>query len=376
MRITGALRSVRQKWSHAPWAQVCGLFPILGSPVALPLRRESGNPRPSYAVTGGLRTHGKNGPHAPWGQARGLFPIPGVTQRATFAAWSGDAPAPPRSINRNNQPTKKHTIMAIAIPHKPRYRDRTLPIYYLVGDRMLLRRRPASVHDPRTPAQLRQRLRLRVASRFLKGFRPMVAEGFAPEELDNLRRVGAYQQALGRLMRGALVETPEGVAIDAARVLLSEGYGAPLGAVRARAAGGTLRLAWEEDLPKGCGTLLVGVWHRGLEQAQCHRLAVAPGARAASLPLPAGWGEGTLDVWVAPHGAGKRGRYDSAHCVAAPATTTAGSATRQTAPAPVSRFAVAGRLADLPPKRRRKPPVVRVRHRRLRVDIYSGPRRR
>ena len=165
--------------------------------------------------------------------------------------------------------------MAIAIPHKPRYRDRTLPIYYLVGDRMLLRRRPASVHDPRTPAQLRQRLRLRVASRFLKGFRPMVAEGFAPEELDNLRRVGAYQQALSRLMRGALVEPPEGVAIDAARVLLSEGYGAPLGAVRARAAGGALRLAWEEDLPKGCGTLLVGVWHRGLEQAQCHRLAVA-----------------------------------------------------------------------------------------------------
>ena len=176
------------------------------------------------------------------------------------------------------------------------------------------------------------------------------------------------------------------MAIDAARVLLSEGYGAPLGAVRARVAGGALRLAWEEDLPKGCGTLLVGVWHRGLEQAQCHRLAVVPGARGVSLPLPAGWGEGTLDVWVAPHGAGKRGRYDSAHCVAAPATTTAVSATLQTAPAPsatlqtppapVSRFAVAGRLADLPPKRRRKPPVVRVRHRRLRVDIYSGPRRR
>ena len=230
------------------------------------------------------------------------------------------------SINRSNQP-KKHTIMAIAIPHKPRYRDRTLPIYYLVGDRMLLRRRPASVHDPRTPAQLRQRLRLRVASRFLKGFRPMVAEGFAPEELDNLRRVGAYQQALSRLMRGALVEPPEGVAIDASRVLLSEGYGAPLGAVRARAVGGTLRLAWEEDLPKGCGALLVGVWHRGLEQAQCHRLAVAPGARAASLPLPAGWGEGTLDVWVAPHGAGKRGRYDSAHCVAAPAPSATRHAT-------------------------------------------------
>ena len=251
--------------------------------------------------------------------------------------------------------------MAIAIPHKPRYRDRTLPIYYLVDDRMLLRRRPTQVHDPRTPAQLRQRLRMQVASRFLRGFRPMVAEGFAPEELDNLRRVGAYQQALGRLLRGALVETPEGVGIDAARVLLSEGYGAPLGAVRARAAGGTLRLAWEQGIPKKCGLLLVGVWHRGLAQARCHRLEVAPGARGASLPLPEGWDADTLDVWVAPRGAGERGRH---------------ATSLQTPAAPASRFAVAGRLADLPPKGRRKPPVVRVYHRRLRVDIYSGPRRR
>ena len=282
--------------------------------------------------------------------------------------------------------------MAIAIPHKPRYRDRTLPIYYLLGDRLVLRSRPSQVHDPRTPAQQRQRLRLRVASRFLKGFRPMVAEGFAPEELDNLRRVGAYQQALGRLLRGALVETPEGVGIDASRVLLSEGYGAPLGAVRARAAGGTLRLAWEQGIPKKCGLLLVGVWHRGLAQAQCHRLEVAPGARGASLPLPPDWADGPLDVWVAPRGAGKKERYDSAHCVATvgtgittaaatPESATQPGATRratslQTTSTPISRFAVAGRLADLPPRGRRKPPFVRVYHRRLRVDIYSGPRRR
>ena len=275
--------------------------------------------------------------------------------------------------------------MAIAIPHKPRYRDRTLPIYYLVDDRMLLRRRPTQVHDPRTPAQLRQRLRMQVASRFLRGFRPMVAEGFAPEELDNLRRVGAYQQALSRLLRGALVETPEGVGIDASRVLLSEGYGAPLGAVRARAAGGTLRLAWEHGIPKKCGLLLVGVWHRGLAQARCHTLEVAPGARGASVSLPPDWADGPLDVWVAPRGAGEKGRYDSTHCVATvgtgTTTTAAESATRPatslpTAPASISRFAVAGRLADLPPRGRRKPPFVRVYHRRLRVDIYSGPRRR
>ena len=95
----GSPASMRQKWSHAPWAQVCGLFPILGSPVALPLRRESGNPRPSYAVTGGLRTHGKNGPHAPWGQARGLFPIPAHPARYLRGVEAGMPP--PRSINQS-----------------------------------------------------------------------------------------------------------------------------------------------------------------------------------------------------------------------------------------------------------------------------------
>ena len=201
-----------------------------------------------------------------------------------------------------------------------------------------------------------------------------------------------FQLVLRAALRGALVEPPEGVGIDAARVLLSEGYGAPLGAVRARAAGGTLRLAWEHGVPRGCGALWVGVWHRGLAQAQCHRLEVAPGARGASLPLPPDWAEGPLDVWVAPRGAGEKGRYDSAHCVATvdtgtttaaatPESTTRSGATRhatslQTTSTPISRFAVAGRLADLPPRGRRKPPFVRVYHRRLRVDIYSGPRRR
>ncbi|KQM08159.1 MAG: hypothetical protein AL399_08830, partial [Candidatus [Bacteroides] periocalifornicus] len=136
--------------------------------------------------------------------------------------------------------------------------------------------------------------------------------------------------------------------------------------------------------------LLVGVWHRGLAQARCHTLEVAPGARGAAVPLPPDWADGPLDVWVAPRGAGEKERYDSAHCVATAGSTTTTSAqtgdavlgaTRpatslQTTAAPASRFAVSGRLADLPPKGRRKPPVVRVYHRRLRVDIYSGPRRR
>jgi len=103
--------------------------------------------------------------------------------------------------------------MAIAEPHQPRYQRRGAYIYYLLGERMVIRTRPAQVRDPRTPAQRRQRLRMRVASTFLKGFQRIVSRGFEPQLQENFRRVGAYQLALGHLMRHALRDARGGVTL-------------------------------------------------------------------------------------------------------------------------------------------------------------------
>ena len=235
--------------------------------------------------------------------------------------------------------------MAIAIPHRPRYRDRGLPIYYLVHGRMILRSRPHEVRDPRTPAQLRQRLRLRVASTFLKGFQPM----------------GAYQQALGHLMRNALVETPDGFAVDTARVQLAEGRTNPLGTIRATRTGGRLRVVWSNPLPSGCQQLLVGVWSRGHAQSLCQCIESSPGEQSVTLSLPSGWATDTLDVWVAPWGPSARARYESQHIV-----SIVGGAVQ---PMPM------GKLADLPPAKRKNSTLGVVRRRRVRVvDVYSGRR--
>lgn len=251
--------------------------------------------------------------------------------------------------------------MAIAIPHRPRYRDRGLPIYYLVDGRMILRSRPHEVHDPRTPAQLRQRLRLRVASTFLKGFQPMVAQGFSPEIQENFRKVGAYQQALGHLMRNALVETPDGFAVDMARVQLAEGRTNPLGTIRAARAGGRLRVAWSNPLPRGCQQMLVGVWSRGHAQPLCQCIEISPGEQSVTLSLPSGWATDTLDVWVAPWGPGARARYESQHIVSVVEDTVQ--------PLPT------GKLADLPLAKRKNSNFGVVRRRRVRVaDVYSGRR--
>ena len=204
--------------------------------------------------------------------------------------------------------------MAIAVPHQPRYQRRGAYIYYLLGEQMVIRTRPARVRDPRTPAQRRQRLRMRVASTFLKGFQPIVSRGFEPQLQENFRKVGAYQLALGHLMRHALRDAGGGVALDTVRVQLAQGRPSPLGAVRATVRGGLLRLAWSGALPPKTAGVLLGVWNRGKARALCREADCAPGARGLSLAIPADWQGDTLDVWVGPQDGQGRCRYDSAHC--------------------------------------------------------------
>ena len=132
--------------------------------------------------------------------------------------------------------------MAKVLAHRPRYRARMSVIYYLHGDQLLLRKRPAQIHDPRTPAQRRQRLRMRVASHFLAGFRDIVSLGFSPELQDNFRQVGAYQRALGRLMRNALTAHGEGVTLAPERILLAQGADNPMGRLSLHARGRVLRI--------------------------------------------------------------------------------------------------------------------------------------
>ena len=251
--------------------------------------------------------------------------------------------------------------MAIAVPHQPRYQRRGAYIYYLLGERMVIRTRPARVCDPRTPAQRRQRLRMRVASTFLKGFQPIVSRGFEPQLQENFRKVRAYQLALGHLMRHALLDAGGGVALDTVRVQLAQGRPSPLGAVRATVQGGLLRLAWPGAMPPKCDGALVGVWNRGKARALCREAACAPGARGLSLAIPADWQGDTLDVWVVPQDGQGRCRYDSVYCAAEGAAVQA---------------MPGGRLADMP---RGKWVVTSVRSanpRRVRVaDVYSGRRR-
>ena len=252
--------------------------------------------------------------------------------------------------------------MAKVLAHRPRYRARMSVIYYLHGDQLLLRKRPAQIHDPRTPAQRRQRLRMRVASHFLAGFRDIVSLGFSPELQDNFRQVGAYQRALGRLMRNALTAHGEGVTLAPERILLAQGADNPMGRLSLHARGRVLRIGWDGRVPPRCRTLLVGGWNRGAGRALSRQVCHNPGDRAITIAIPEGWAGDTLDVWVAPWAEGEKGRYTSTHA----------ALEGERGPQPLP----GGRLADLPAKAlRRRVEIGRWRRVRA-IDVYCGRRKR
>ena len=270
--------------------------------------------------------------------------------------------------NLRTQNTKN---MAIIVPHRPRYRDRSLPIYYLSNGQMVLRQRPREVHDPRTQAQLYQRLRMRVASHFLSSFKSIISLGFAPEEQDNFRMVGGYQLALGQLMREGLVKEPGGVRIRTERVQLSSGRTNPMQSLKARVLPGKLHLTWSGELPKRCAMLLVGVWNRDKAKALSLNIEDPISSHELYISIPDDWEHDTLDVWAAPWNPGVRGRFDSLHTEALPIALPPVS--------PGIGEGLVGKITDLthlPTTHTDKYTPERKRRRIRVIDIFSGRRRR
>ena len=257
------------------------------------------------------------------------------------------------------------SIMAIAIPHQPRYRDHSLPIYYLCGEQVRIRRRPTQIRDPRSEAQKAQRLRFKVASHFLAPFKSFVQKGFEPLEKENFRQVGAYQQALSHLLGYAIQQQGDVVKVDTQKVVLSEGRTNPMDTVQASVASGMLRVRWSGTLPKKCSLVLVAALNRANGEVLCRELEAEELGGGFSLKVPDDWNGAALDLWVAPWHHGNRGRFDSIHVMVDGVQ-------------PSGQEFLCARLKDLIPNR--KGNSIRIaselRRRILIPDFYTGRRRR
>lgn len=187
-----------------------------------------------------------------------------------------------------------------------------------------MRSRPTSVRDPRSPAQLLQRLRMRVASHFLAGFRPVVELGFAPRILENYRRVGGYQQALGHLLTNGLITRADSVSLVPEKVLLSEGRDSPLGTVRVAVVGRQMEIGWTGALPVRNEMMLIGIWNRTEGKARCELVPCSADMKSLAFNLPKGWNRAYLDVWIAPWKPGEKGRFNSTYAAVSPVKIPAG----------------------------------------------------
>ncbi len=144
--------------------------------------------------------------------------------------------------------------MARIYPLRPRWNRKSDPVPYVVGKQMYIRARAESVSNPRTSKQQDNRRKLSVASRFLRQMQPMVVRGFSPRMTTNpgraMRRVGAYQVALGELLNHAMRRGADGWEVDYASVCLSEGNLLNAKPVRVELKGRVLTLSFPKGLPK------------------------------------------------------------------------------------------------------------------------------
>lgn len=138
-------------------------------------------------------------------------------------------------------------------------------IFYESQGRMLVRSKPESVENPRTPAQQQHRMRFAAASKFLKPFREVVKETFT----EFAGKSDGYSAAMSYNMRFGLKGGFPLVEVDYHKALISYGNAVlPAGLTIAQSGDG-FELSWDTApiegaldndwvIPVLCGD----TWHR------------------------------------------------------------------------------------------------------------------
>lgn len=156
----------------------------------------------------------------------------------------------------------------------------------------------ASIHNPNTEKQRFQRGKFRVVVNFVKTMAPFIRVGYRGYE----QRKTAFNAAISYLMRHAVKEGPDGAVLDYKRVRVSQGSLTAAEGAAATVADGKVLLTWTDNSgvgdAKGTDVVLALAFNKARGAAV---YALHAGVRAggrAELPLPAGWGDEPLAVYL------------------------------------------------------------------------------
>lgn len=161
----------------------------------------------------------------------------------------------------------------------------------------VMRIRPASVSNPRTPGQLNQRSRFGIIARFVQANRDLIKAGFRPWATG----ITTHNAAMSYNLTNALTGDYPDVSIDYSRIMLSRGSMAKVQNLSATfSAPDTLTLNWDNNTSdqnsQADNKLMVSLYDAETQAAIGYHAVAVRSAQTVDLLLPTDWAGKTVQV--------------------------------------------------------------------------------
>lgn len=162
-----------------------------------------------------------------------------------------------------------------------------------------IRSLPSYINDPKTREQRRQRSRFSVALNFLRPLTPILRIGFREGAVGQ----SAFNAAMSYTMRYALKETPEGININYANVMVSQGSLMGAHDTAARLTEGKAIFTWNRHRRTGNASpqdhALTMVYHKPSQQAAYETAGAFRREGGMELDYPKEWAAEDVAVYLA-----------------------------------------------------------------------------
>lgn len=161
-----------------------------------------------------------------------------------------------------------------------------------------LRSMPTRINNPRTPVQQAQRNKFSTVLHFLRPLTPVLRIGFR----EGAARQSAFNAAMSYTMRYALKETPEGIAINYANIMVSQGSLTGTTQAHVKIADGKAVFTWNNSSHSGNASprdhALFVVYHKTLQQVVNETAGAFRREGGMELDYPKEWAADDMAVYL------------------------------------------------------------------------------
>lgn len=203
--------------------------------------------------------------------------------------------------------------MAVYIPIRPKWNPRGVVVNYVCHNQLCVRSWPRGYRDANTAAQRQQRDKMAQVCNVLPHVKSLLSLGYSPLAKRNGRRVGGYQMAVSRALREWFTSTPQGDALDCARLQLTEGIRQLPQGLHALRHENKLHVSWGAALAWSKPRLLLAAREPKTDQWLSVAIPLEGEKTAIEAQLPKAWKGKRIEIWVAFVGEGKGARTATHH---------------------------------------------------------------